>query len=116
MNTLSTGALGWQSLQYVSRRPNSPASSRRDWAELARGLKPVYTAVNEDQARQRLADFDEKWGKRYTSIAGTWERAWSEIWTRDGFVNVGPLLSSDKVAAYRAPPFPYGSARRSCEG
>ncbi|MET7843477.1 IS256 family transposase [Streptomyces sp. NPDC005356] len=48
-------------------------ASRRDWAELARDLKPVYTAVNEDQARQRLADFDDKWGKRYPSIAGTWE-------------------------------------------
>ncbi|MET7391852.1 IS256 family transposase [Streptomyces sp. NPDC005444] len=54
-------------------------ASRRDWAELARDLKPVYTAVNEDQARQRLADFDDKWGKRYPSIAGTWERAWSEF-------------------------------------
>ncbi|MCY0924372.1 IS256 family transposase, partial [Streptomyces sp. H27-G5] len=39
-------------------------ASRRDWAELARDLKPVYTAVNEDQARQRLTDFDDKWGKR----------------------------------------------------
>ncbi|MCY0963365.1 IS256 family transposase [Streptomyces sp. H27-H5] len=54
-------------------------ASRRDWAELARDLKPVYTAVNEDQARQRLTDFDDKWGKRYPSIAGTWERAWSEF-------------------------------------
>jgi putative transposase len=54
-------------------------ASRRDWAELARDLKPVYTAVNEDQARQRLADFDDKWGNRYPSIAGTWERAWSEF-------------------------------------
>ncbi|OIJ62867.1 hypothetical protein WN71_037075 [Streptomyces mangrovisoli] len=27
----------------------------------------------------RLAEFDEKWGKRYPSIAGTWERAWSEL-------------------------------------
>jgi putative transposase len=54
-------------------------ASRRDWAEVARDLKPVYTAVNEDDARQRLKDFDEKWGKRYPSIAGSWERAWSEF-------------------------------------
>jgi putative transposase len=54
-------------------------ASRRDWAEVARDLKPVYTAVNEDEARARLADFDEKWGKRYPSIAGTWQRAWSEF-------------------------------------
>ncbi|MCX4862080.1 transposase [Streptomyces canus] len=65
------------------RRPPHRASlryaSRRDWAEVARDLKPVNTAVNEEEARQRLTDFDEKWGKRYPSIAGTWERAWSEF-------------------------------------
>jgi hypothetical protein len=54
-------------------------ASRRDWAEVARDLKPVYTAVNEEQARVRLGEFAEKWGKRYPSIAGTWERAWSEF-------------------------------------
>ncbi|MFD5521058.1 IS256 family transposase [Streptomyces sp. NPDC127066] len=54
-------------------------ASRRDWAEVARDLKPVYTAVNEEEARQRLADFDATWGKRYPSIAGTWQRAWSEF-------------------------------------
>lgn len=54
-------------------------ASRRDWAEVARDLKPVYTAVNEEEARQRLADFDTTWGKRYPSIAGTWQRAWSEF-------------------------------------
>ncbi|MEU0351429.1 IS256 family transposase [Streptomyces sp. NPDC006237] len=54
-------------------------SSRRDWAEVARDLKPVYTAVNEEQARVRLGEFAEKWGTKYPSIAGTWERAWSEF-------------------------------------
>jgi putative transposase len=54
-------------------------ASRRDWADVARDLKPVYTAVNEEEARARLADFDATWGKRYPSIAGTWERAWSEF-------------------------------------
>lgn len=54
-------------------------ASRRDWAEVARDLKPVYTAVNEEEALQRLADFDAAWGKRYPSIAGTWQRAWSEF-------------------------------------
>ena len=48
--------------------PSRPARTR---TKTARDLKPVYTAVNEDQARQRLADFDDKWGNRYPSIAGT---------------------------------------------
>jgi putative transposase len=54
-------------------------ASRRDWADVARDLKPVYTAVNEEQARARLDEFNETWGKKYPSIAGTWERAWSEF-------------------------------------
>ena len=29
--------------------------------------EPVYTAVDEAQARQRLTEFGEKWGKRYPS-------------------------------------------------
>ncbi|MFF0134800.1 IS256 family transposase, partial [Streptomyces mirabilis] len=47
-------------------------ASRRDWADVARDLKPVYTAVNEDEARTRLDEFGEKWGTRYPSITGTW--------------------------------------------
>ncbi|MER7820938.1 transposase [Streptomyces sp. NPDC096153] len=54
-------------------------ASRRDWADVARDLKPVYTAVNEEQARRRLDEFAEKWGKKYPSIAGSWERAWNEF-------------------------------------
>jgi len=54
-------------------------ASRRDWADVARDLKPVYTAVNEEQACRRLDDFDEKWGTKYPSITGTWQRAWSEF-------------------------------------
>jgi transposase-like protein len=57
-------------------------ASRRDWAEVARDHKPVYTAVNEEEARQRLADFDATWGKRYPSIAGTWQRAPATVLSR----------------------------------
>ncbi|MFJ4007764.1 transposase [Streptomyces sp. NPDC090023] len=52
-------------------------ASRRDWAEVARDLKPVYTAVNEEEARQQLTDLNETWGKPYPSIASIWQRAWS---------------------------------------
>ncbi|MFE7710636.1 transposase [Streptomyces sp. NPDC057486] len=54
-------------------------ASRRDWADVARDLKLVHTAVNEEQARQRLEEFRESWGKRYPSIAQSWERAWNEL-------------------------------------
>ncbi|MEV6683152.1 transposase [Streptomyces erythrochromogenes] len=53
--------------------------SRRDTAEIARDLKPVYTAVDETQARCRLTEFKEKWDTRYPSIRGIWERSWNEF-------------------------------------
>ncbi|MFJ1550551.1 transposase [Streptomyces sp. NPDC088246] len=53
--------------------------SRRDWAEVAADLKPVYTAADADQAERRLKDFDAKWGGKYGSIATAWQRAWSEF-------------------------------------
>ncbi|MFJ5812242.1 IS256 family transposase [Streptomyces sp. NPDC093093] len=54
-------------------------ASRRDTAEIARDLKPVYTAVDETQARCRLTEFKEKWDSRYPSISGIWERSWNEF-------------------------------------
>ncbi|MPY35693.1 IS256 family transposase [Streptomyces adustus] len=54
-------------------------ASRRDTAEIARDLKPVYTAVDEAQARRRLTEFGEKWDSRYPSISGIWERSWNEF-------------------------------------
>jgi transposase-like protein len=35
--------------------------------------------VSRESDREGLADFDATWGKRYPSIAGTWQRAWSEF-------------------------------------
>ncbi|MDX2937665.1 IS256 family transposase [Streptomyces ipomoeae] len=39
-------------------RPSLRYASRRNWTEVASDLKPIYTAVNEEDTRQRLADFD----------------------------------------------------------
>ncbi|MCX4967271.1 transposase [Streptomyces sp. NBC_00654] len=54
-------------------------ASRRDRADIVRDLKPVCTAANEDQARTRLEEFAVKWGRKYPSMPGAWERAWSEF-------------------------------------
>ncbi|MFE7779411.1 transposase [Streptomyces sp. NPDC057445] len=54
-------------------------ASRRDAAEIARDLKPVYTAVSEEQARDRLTEFGEKWDTKYPPITGIWQRAWNEF-------------------------------------
>src|SRR5215207_9456990 len=46
------------SLKYVPRRERE---------QLARDLKPIYTAVDADAAQQALEAFDEKWGERFAA-------------------------------------------------
>ena len=54
-------------------------ASRRDWDAMAKDLRPVYTAVNEADAKERLAEFDAIWGESYPAIKGLWGNAWSEF-------------------------------------
>jgi len=54
-------------------------ASRRDWPQLAKDLKPVYTAPTEAAALDRLADFAERWEARYPAIVKLWENAWAEF-------------------------------------
>jgi putative transposase len=62
-------------------------ASKRDWAAIAKDLKPIYTAASEAEALERFAEFGEKWEKRYPAIIRLWENAWAE------FV---PFLAFDK--------------------
>jgi transposase-like protein len=54
-------------------------ASRKDWAAIARDLKPVYTAPSEQAALDRFAEFSDKWEPRYPAIIRLWENAWSEF-------------------------------------
>jgi putative transposase len=58
------------SLKYVPRRERE---------QVARDLKPIYTAVDADQAQAELEAFDEKWGKRFPVITQTWLNAWENV-------------------------------------
>jgi putative transposase len=58
------------SLKYVPRRERE---------QVARDLKPVYTAVDADAAQQALEAFDEKWGKRFPVITQAWLDAWEYV-------------------------------------
>ena len=55
------------SLKYVPRRERE---------QVARDLKPIYTAVDADTAQAELQRFDEKWGKRFPVITQAWLNAW----------------------------------------
>jgi putative transposase len=55
------------SLKYVPRR---------EFADVARDLKPIYTAIDADHAHQELERFDEKWGARFPVITQAWLDSW----------------------------------------
>ena len=54
-------------------------ASRKDWAELAKDLKPIYTAPSDQAALDRFAEFSDKWEKRYPAITRLWTNAWAEF-------------------------------------
>lgn len=54
-------------------------ASRKYWAQIARDLKPIYTAPNEAAARDRFEEFAQKWDDRYPAIRGLWERSWAQF-------------------------------------
>jgi transposase-like protein len=54
-------------------------ASRRDWEAIARDLKPIYTAANEQTAKARFDEFAEGWGGQYPAIIQLWRSAWPEF-------------------------------------
>jgi len=58
------------SLKYVPRRERE---------QVARDLRPIYTAKDSDQAQVELEAFDEKWGQRFPVITKAWLDAWEHV-------------------------------------
>ena len=58
------------SLKYVPRRERE---------QVARDLKPIYTAVDADAAQAALEAFDERWGHRFPVITQAWLNAWEYV-------------------------------------
>jgi putative transposase len=54
-------------------------ASKADWDQMARDLRPVYTAATEQAARVALEEFEAKWGERYPAIIRLWHNAWAEF-------------------------------------
>ena len=54
-------------------------ASRTYWDELARDLKPIYTAPTAAAAAAALDGLDDKWGRRYPAIIRLWRNAWEEF-------------------------------------
>jgi putative transposase len=58
------------SLKYVPRRERE---------QVARDLKPIYTAIDAGAAQAELERFDDKWGKRFPVITQAWLDAWEHV-------------------------------------
>jgi putative transposase len=54
-------------------------ASKAHWGELAKDLKPVYTAPSEQAALDAFAEFSGKWEKKYPAIVRLWTNAWAEM-------------------------------------
>lgn len=54
-------------------------AARQHWDQIAKLLRPVYTAVNEADARERFDEFAAVWGVRYPAIQTLWDNAWAEF-------------------------------------
>ena len=51
----------------------------QDRKKVARDLKPVYRAINAEDAAQALENFDLLWGEKYPMIADAWRTRWPYI-------------------------------------
>ena len=55
-------------------------ASWKDRKELARALKPIYSAPSADLAAAALDDFEASdWGKRFPTVVAAWRRAWDRV-------------------------------------
>ena len=54
-------------------------ASKRYWDQLAKDLRPIYTAVNAEAAWAAFEELEEKWGKAYPAIPKLWRNAWNEF-------------------------------------
>lgn len=53
--------------------------SYKDRKAVAADLKPIYTAITEDEALLALEEFSEKWNARYPIISKSWKANWQKI-------------------------------------
>jgi transposase-like protein len=53
--------------------------SYKDLRAVTKDLRPIYTAINADQALIELERFDDRWGSQYPMIAKKWHADWEHI-------------------------------------
>jgi putative transposase len=59
-----------QSLKYVPRR---------QYDQVTKDLRPIYTATDVDQAQEALERFDQKWGHQLSPVVKAWRENWEYV-------------------------------------
>jgi putative transposase len=59
-----------QSLKYVPRK---------QYEQVTKDLRPIYTAIDADAALVALEAFEEKWGQQIPVIGQAWRNAWEHV-------------------------------------
>jgi putative transposase len=59
-----------QSLRYVPRK---------QYDQVVKDLRPIYTAIDANAASEALEAFDQKWGKQLPVITKAWRDAWEYV-------------------------------------
>src|SRR5580658_9077829 len=58
------------SLKYVPRR---------QYEQVTKDLKPIYTAIDAEHAAQALEELDQKWGQLLPPVVQAWRQAWDYV-------------------------------------
>jgi len=80
-------------------------TSKKDWGQVCRELREIYTAPTLEAAEARFAEFTEQWRDRYPAMIATWKAAWADfvpflefpvelrtiVYTTDDIVNVSQV-------------------------
>jgi putative transposase len=54
-------------------------ASKKYWEQIAKDLRPIYTAVNANAAWAAFEELEEKWAKAYPAISTLWRGAWEQF-------------------------------------
>ena len=54
-------------------------TSKKDWGQVCRELREIYTAPTVEAAEGRFAEFTEQWRDRYPAMIATWKAAWADF-------------------------------------
>lgn len=52
---------------------------RRQYDQVVKGLKPIYTASDVDQALEALERFDQAWDKQLPPVVKAWRENWEYV-------------------------------------